>query len=141
MTLAPRVQVFTQLACDLDPPAQNINLISPPMAPLNGSVGLLDPPIAFAIPESKFTPYIAHKAPYEQCLKDPTVQSKASQLQTCKHRLLLPLPSNLLISALQALLTTMGVLSAITTGWWGRFGEKHGRLTVLSFSTVGLLVT
>jgi hypothetical protein len=35
----------------------------------------------------------------------------------------------------------MGLLSAFTTGWWGRFGERHGRTKVLFFATLGLFLT
>ncbi len=37
--------------------------------------------------------------------------------------------------------TTMGILSALTTGWWGHFGETHGRTRVLAVSTFGLFMT
>jgi MFS family permease len=37
--------------------------------------------------------------------------------------------------------TTMGLLSALTTGFWGKFGERHGRTKVLCFSVLGLLLT
>jgi hypothetical protein len=43
---------------------------------------------------------------------------------------------------LQAMMTTtMGFLSALTTGWWGRFGERHGRTKVLAGATFGLFLT
>ncbi|EKM57891.1 uncharacterized protein PHACADRAFT_251794 [Phanerochaete carnosa HHB-10118-sp] len=37
--------------------------------------------------------------------------------------------------------TTMGLLSAITTGWWGHFGEQYGRTRVLAAATLGLFLT
>lgn len=37
--------------------------------------------------------------------------------------------------------TTMGLLSALTTGWWGHFGERFGRTKVLAGSTLGLFLT
>ncbi|EAU85612.2 hypothetical protein CC1G_06325 [Coprinopsis cinerea okayama7 len=37
--------------------------------------------------------------------------------------------------------TTMGLLSALTTGWWGRFGERYGRTKVLAIATFGLFWT
>jgi hypothetical protein len=55
MTLAPRVEVFTQLACDLVTPAHNATSSH-----------------SFLVPQT----------PYEQCLQDPIVQAKASKLQT-----------------------------------------------------------
>ncbi|KAG6817670.1 hypothetical protein H0H87_005428 [Tephrocybe sp. NHM501043] len=35
----------------------------------------------------------------------------------------------------------MGLLSALTTGWWGHFGERHGRTKVLAIVTFGLFLT
>jgi MFS family permease len=37
--------------------------------------------------------------------------------------------------------TTMGLLSVLTTGWWGHFGERYGRVKVLALSTLGLVLT
>lgn len=34
----------------------------------------------------------------------------------------------------------MGLLSALTTGWWGHFGERHGRTKVLAIATLGLFL-
>jgi len=115
MTLAARVEVFTRLACDLATPAQNAT-------PLNSTYTQLVDESSWSLRLQTAQATVFPQVPYEQCLQDPIVQSKASKLQT-------------------VLLTTMGVLSAITTGWWGRFGERHGRLTVLSFSAIGLLAT
>ena len=50
------------------------------------------------------------------------MQARAAQLQTI-------------------MTTTMGLLSALTTSWWGAFGEKHGRTKVLAASTLGLFMT
>ncbi|PCH42581.1 MFS general substrate transporter [Wolfiporia cocos MD-104 SS10] len=60
--------------------------------------------------------------PSKRCLQDPAVQSGAARLQTI-------------------MTFTMGVLSALTTGWWGHFGEMHGRTRVLSAATLGLFLT
>ena len=60
--------------------------------------------------------------PSHRCMSDPAVQAGAARLQTI-------------------MTTTMGTLSALTTGWWGHFGERHGRTRVLAFSTLGLFLT
>jgi hypothetical protein len=60
--------------------------------------------------------------PSKKCMSDPAVQAGAARLQTI-------------------MTTTMGTLSALTTGWWGHFGERHGRTRVLAFSTLGLFLT
>lgn len=36
---------------------------------------------------------------------------------------------------------TMGLLSACSTGWWGHFGERHGRTKVLAIATLGYFFT
>lgn len=62
------------------------------------------------------------RIPSPQCVSDPAVQAGAARLQTM-------------------MTTTMGLLSALTTGWWGHFGERHGRTRVLALSTLGLFLT
>ncbi|KAF8968180.1 hypothetical protein BDZ97DRAFT_1916391 [Flammula alnicola] len=62
------------------------------------------------------------RIPSARCLEDPAVQAGAARLQTI-------------------MTTTMGLLSALTTGWWGHFGERHGRTKVLAISTLGLFLT
>lgn len=57
-----------------------------------------------------------------RCLSDPAVQTDAARLQTM-------------------MTTTMGLLSVLTTGWWGDFGERYGRTKVLAIVTFGLFVT
>ena len=60
--------------------------------------------------------------PSKRCLADPAVQSGAARIQTM-------------------MTTVMGALSALTTGWWGHFGEQHGRMKVLAVATLGLFLT
>lgn len=60
--------------------------------------------------------------PTKRCISDPAVQAGAARLQTM-------------------MTTTMGILSALTTGWWGHFGERRGRTRVLTVATLGLLLT
>ena len=36
---------------------------------------------------------------------------------------------------------TMGVLTCLTTAWWGSLSDRFGRIRVLSFSVFGLLMT
>jgi hypothetical protein len=135
MTLAPHVEIITRLACDLVIQTESFSLI--PSYP------------NFNITAPKYDLYhlelansrdevVTPQVPYERCLKEPSVQSKASKLQAGDY-----LPTNYcsLLLLYLALTTIMGVLSAVTTGWWGRFSERHGRLIVLSISTIGILIT
>jgi hypothetical protein len=55
-------------------------------------------------------------------LGNPAVQAGAARLQA-------------------TMTTTMGFLSALTTGWWGHFGERNGRTKVLAGATFGLFLT
>lgn len=142
MTLAPRVQVYTQLSCNAL--HQNYNHTRHRMDEylFPASVSLASPlssnssffvssyehdwnqplPIIFPeVPSShRNTPPV--RDPSTVCATDPAVQAGAARLQT-------------------AIMTTMGVLSALTTGWWGHFSERYGRTKVLAASSFGLLIT
>lgn len=171
MTLAPRVEVYTQLSCyalhgrheynttllpefhvesmewdrssaislyaALDPLGPY--LYTNPVHRSNSSTHppILDPVKAPSLPRrkrpssSKASPHDddddsndpdPRRLPTARCLSDPAVQANAAKLQ--------------------AIMTTaMGLLSAFTTGWWGRFGERYGRTKVLAVATFGLLWT
>lgn len=62
------------------------------------------------------------RLPSQQCLGNPAVQAGAARLQT-------------------TMTTTMGLLSALSTGWWGHYGERNGRTKVLAGATLGLFLT
>ncbi|KAF9073441.1 major facilitator superfamily domain-containing protein [Rhodocollybia butyracea] len=149
MTLAPRVEVFTQLACvsihhtrqqtsnyslENIPNQHTLNALSlysaiDPLGPhLPGRYATTTnygDPIFIEIPngeddsENEDDP---RKLPSSRCLSDPAVGKEAARIQTI-------------------LTTTMGLLSALTTGWWGHFSERRGRTRVLAMSTLGLLLT
>ena len=152
MTIAPRVQVFTQISCNAiyghdvyDHTKSNTTAVSAlhhsnshhtrftslnPVVP-SSQPSEVDFSLALELTRPK-QPYPSSDddddepdprlPPSERCLKDPAVQARAARLQTI-------------------MTTTMGALSAFTTGWWGSFGETHGRTRVLAASTLGLLMT
>ena len=152
MTLAPRVQVFTQLSCDAfyghdsyDHTSNSaVNVTTAYPSPHSGHLHMhasLDPfgphldrnsiDIAFTSSDSLLSGDSTLPAdgendprtsPAQRCLLDPRVQSKAAKLQTI-------------------MTIAMGTLSALTTGWWGHFGERHGRTRVLAAATLGLFLT
>ena len=178
MTLAPRTQVYIQLACNnvyghdgydhtaldpspssllstashstpapfyssLDPAGPHLDfhsLTSPstlPVSPVQDRSQLDRPSDAYVIladtsrPDSNNTDTSSDDdedetdprlVPSKRCLTDPAVQAGAARIQTI-------------------MTTIMGALSALTTGWWGHFGEQHGRMRVLAASTLGLLLT
>ncbi|KAJ6567429.1 major facilitator superfamily domain-containing protein [Mycena vulgaris] len=123
MTLAPRVEVFTQLACSQVHYNYNhttgallpapFHYDGPPLAFLD----LVDDPRGGDEDDSR-------RNPSSQCMSNPSpaVQAGAARIQTI-------------------FTTTMGLLSALTTGWWGHFGERHGRTKVLAIATFGLFLT
>ncbi|KAG6842326.1 hypothetical protein C0991_010615 [Blastosporella zonata] len=76
----------------------------------------------FTISKHKDEEEDPRRLPSNRCLGDPAVQAGAARLQTM-------------------MTTTMGLLSALTTGWWGHFGERHGRTKVLAIVTFGLFLT
>ena len=146
MGIAPRVQVYTQLACNdvLQNPTnftQSTGIetsgihslshilhfstlaASTPFISNTRQIQNDTSPSALEIltgddPDSSGNTYLSQ----DRCLSDPRVQAKAARLQT-------------------VLMTTMGVLSAFTTSWWGHFGERHGRTRVLAVATLGMVLS
>lgn len=124
MTIAPRVQVFTQLSCNAvfgHPSDYNhTNIIPASGASTANSTNFTIPRIYNVMEDPEIEDPL--REPSKRCLADPRVQAGAARLQT-------------------VMMVTMGILSAVTTGWWGRYGERHGRTRVLTAATFGLLLT
>jgi hypothetical protein len=150
MTTAPRLEVFTQLSCnnlygnhqwnhtqhatpDFSSDIANIRL-SASIDPIESHLH----PYSFS-PEPGTKTFVLfpnnhlqvsrdddtedpRRIPSPECVSDPAVQAGAARLQTI-------------------MTTTMGLLSALTTGWWGHFSERYGRKRVLALSTLGLFLT
>ncbi len=121
MTTAPRVEVFTQLACARLHPHPFNHTLSPEIFTLSA---YSDPHLSlvhltFEDNDEEEDP---RRLPSNQCMSDSAVQAGAARLQTI-------------------MTTTMGLLSALTTGWWGHFGERHGRTKVMAIATFGLFLT
>ncbi|KAL1662938.1 major facilitator superfamily-domain-containing protein [Schizophyllum commune] len=132
MTLAPRVQVFTQLSCNtilhqdstsLDQFSQSAYTLAQNYTPSYSSLISHDvDSLPYAIFVESNDVDVSSAAPRSFCTSDPRVQRGAARMQTI-------------------MMTTMGFLSALTTGWWGHFGERHGRTKVLALSLFGMLLT
>ena len=148
MTLAPRLEVYTQLACNNLYGGHKWNHTQDVMTtnlsshfaniPLYSSIDPLGPHLH---PNSLFpefgTDFLPNpndrlvvnddiddtddplRIPSQRCVSDPEVQASAARLQT-------------------VMTTTMGLISAFTTGWWGHFSERHGRTRLLAIATFGL---
>ncbi|KAF7336657.1 hypothetical protein MVEN_02100500 [Mycena venus] len=141
MTMAPRIEVFTQLSCSRLHHSYNHTgavtawpeadtSLMPTYAPLYFGLDPLGPQLNHEPNPADGEPWDdddtggddPRRLPSPRCMSDATVQAGAARIQTI-------------------FTTTMGLLSAFSTGWWGRFGERKGRTKVLSFSVLGLLLT
>lgn len=148
MTLAPRVQVYTQLSCNAvyghdvyDHTSDNHTLVSSSLSSASAHFySALDPAgpallqastlplfesgsyVSFSSDEDDEDEPDPRRTPSKRCLSDPKVTAGAAKIQTL-------------------MVITMGGLSALTTGWWGHYGEQHGRTRVLAASTLGLFLT
>ncbi|KAI0636128.1 MFS general substrate transporter [Trametes polyzona] len=141
MTLAPRVQVYTQLSCnsiyghdvydhtDVDHTILTSSISHIPLLHLDPAGPAFQPSasspielVTVSVPAPDDDEPDPRLPPSKRCLEDPAVQAGAARLQTI-------------------ITITMGTLSAMTTGWWGGFGERHGRTRVLAAATMGLLLT
>jgi hypothetical protein len=142
MTLAPRIEVFTQLSCNALHAQHGADLsfvqVNSSIADTSFYISLdpLGPHLDSSRPQYEsiiFPPPTVdagsddgeedpRRIPSNQCMGNPAVQAGAARLQAI-------------------MMTTMGLLSALTTGWWGHFGERHGRTKVLAAATLGLFLT
>ena len=133
MTLAPRVEVYTNLACEayrrqLHPHPHTShfghldNSTHSPQVdvflPLVVSVPIQPVILVSSSPEDPEISRSTDKA----CLKDPTVQKYAAQLQTI-------------------VTLVMGILSAATTGWWGAVSDRVGRTRIMALGLLGYAFT
>ena len=148
MTLAPRIEIYTQLSCNHlygDPrpniiqharATTSISSVHPSSTVLT-AVNLDHPSTPSFIPSDTIAnhdsvPMVVpevfggiqrHDAmPSSRCVSDPAVQAGAARVQ-------------------MIMTTTIGLFSALTSTWWGSFSERYGRTKVLAISTLGLLLT
>ncbi|KAF8808993.1 MFS general substrate transporter [Phlegmacium glaucopus] len=135
-TLAPRIEIYTTLACSIHRPdifrgsSQQQDILdfvqqsndhrTPAVAHQSGSVDIFG---VFIIEES-IQSNDADTPPTrkQRCASDPIVQAAVAKLST-------------------VIAASMGILSCITTAWWGAFSDRHGRTSVMGISAIGLLLT
>ena len=134
MTLAPRVQVYTQLSCNAlhrgrqYGPSANTLPPNPSLSYISVADHVVPVHTPLYFPHSSHSSQEHHRAEgprqfvSRDCLSDPAVQAGAARLQA-------------------TIATITGLLAACSTAWWGRYGQKHGRTRVLTASTLGLLTT
>ncbi|KAG2158263.1 major facilitator superfamily domain-containing protein [Suillus bovinus] len=142
--IGPRVEMYTILACRVHGPAPGLesqyepndtlhlaqphSVLSTDTANiLHDGLNLDDPNDSFVSAQSVSVYVPAHTGPRQshgldrdQCASDPVVQAAVAQLSAVLN-------------------TTMGILSCLTTVWWGSFADRFGRTLVMGISMLGLL--
>lgn len=128
MTLAPRVEVYTHLACNQFHRHYN-HTVTPPTTlddysttSLYSTLDPLGPHLSFSHALVNFSTLQDTPIGPPNCKQLPEVQATAARIQT-------------------TLTITMGILSALTTGWWGQFGQRFGRTRVFGIASLGLIFT
>lgn len=125
---APRVEVYTQLACRVHKPeyfpGSPSSVFSQPLISHVARVSITSPTKTGAVgdPSYLFIPNATYEDPEtrKKCATDPDVQAKVARLSASMSHAIYCLSacSHLMI----ALSTTMGILSCLVTGWWGSVG-------------------
>ncbi|KAF4615419.1 hypothetical protein D9613_002574 [Agrocybe pediades] len=150
-TIAPRIEIYTILACKVHKPEVFRQGWMGPIVGLPELFSLPSTPTKFYMtedaqlsatslerrdPQTIYLPAVSPLAivssdtePVEpppsrrdQCSKDPVVQAAVARLTA-------------------VITTSMGILSCITTAWWGAFSDRHGRTRVMGISILALLIT
>ncbi|KZP12568.1 MFS general substrate transporter [Athelia psychrophila] len=120
-TLAPRVEIYRNLACSVHRPEYS-QLSTPlsftPSYSTNLSLSLNDVPNN----TDDYTLLTFDDERRSRCAADPEVSAATATLTL-------------------AMVAAEGALSCITTGWWGSFSDRRGRTRVLGYSVIGLLTT
>ncbi|KAG2157241.1 major facilitator superfamily domain-containing protein [Suillus clintonianus] len=138
--IGPRVEMYTVLACRVHAPAlqyepnsmlhlaQPYSMLSKNMAKTLHVDFNLDEPSAASVSAQPVSLYVPanpgpqqeHVPDRDQCASDPVVQAAVAKLSA-------------------VLTTTMGILSCLTTAWWGSLSDRLGRTSVMGISMLGLL--
>ncbi|KAH9045078.1 hypothetical protein EDB84DRAFT_1469066 [Lactarius hengduanensis] len=107
MTLAPRVEVYTQIACRTLHDSPSSPDIAPP-SPLHPPFSLARASEAVHVQFQDVPVKI-----YDECTGDPEVQARAARIQA-------------------SVKTTESILSAMTTGWLSHLSDRYGRKGILT---------
>ncbi|KAJ3502515.1 hypothetical protein NLJ89_g8854 [Agrocybe chaxingu] len=147
MTIAPRIEIYTILACSVHKPdifrqsfpglelgLQSTSshlcpeVYSPSQSymlttPLNERLAPIYIPDFSSLPDTLEKGNSSSPGNHRNlCMSDPVVQAAVAKLTA-------------------VIAAVMGILSCITTGWWGAFSDRHGRPLVMGISVLGLLFT
>ncbi|KAL7416418.1 major facilitator superfamily domain-containing protein [Mrakia frigida] len=144
MLIAPKLDLFNGLVCIVHLPKSSSFILDYPHPPASSD---LPPQPSLDERNSRVDVFASYLSPGSQnqslskpdgklgtielggvvldslrCRKSPVVQAKAASFT--------------------ALITiTQGVLSIVTTGWWGKVSDRKGRTFVMAFAVAGLIVT
>ncbi|KAI0699674.1 major facilitator superfamily domain-containing protein [Cytidiella melzeri] len=110
---APRVELFTELACIAYKDKYQIGEGNNTVNALMQTATML---LAGGLSDS-----MSHASDKKFCAKEPIVQAAVARLS-------------------MMLALSLGILSCMTAGWWGSISDRYGRVTVLRFAVFGLLV-
>lgn len=165
MTLAPRVEVYTNLACEAylhDQPQHTVH----PAAPNSTNVDIHHTPYSQSSSYSSYpettlsSPLLLPDVLPPLFFPEKTAnitRARVRRLRSSKHpisdgedptisepRKRCVADPNVQKHAAQlqmAVILTMGSLSAMTTGWWGSVGDRIGRRKVMALALFGYLFT
>ncbi|EJD42203.1 MFS general substrate transporter [Auricularia subglabra TFB-10046 SS5] len=128
-TIAPRVQIYTRLACMVHRPeymsegAKAAPTVvdgwgmPPPQGPTLGNHTLVIPVV---LPEHDTAANNTIPSPSHQCASDPVVKAAVAKL-------------------IAVMSSTMGILGCITTAWWGQLSDRWGRTPIMRVAVAGML--
>ncbi|EJD02383.1 MFS general substrate transporter [Fomitiporia mediterranea MF3/22] len=135
--IAPRVEVYTYLACLEHRPEYTTGTLgyglelyqnndTAPVAFTEDKDSLIDAWMSPYLGPSVFTMsgesigMLKESKDTNRCASDPVVQAAAAKI-------------------IAVMTTTMGILSCLTTAFWGSLSDRYGRLRVVGISVIGLL--
>lgn len=164
MTISPKVEIYYQLICRAMGPEESGTTLPPPQTDirLGPQPSIPDQPLpapssrlgvvgdfveqattsAMGLPGFQFEVIPTDGDSWaKQCHKSAPVQKAVTTLVRCGARSfahLWTLTTSHKQSTILSLL--MGILSALTTGWWGSVSDRRGRKPVLLVSFTGMLL-
>ncbi|CAE6475036.1 unnamed protein product [Rhizoctonia solani] len=118
-TIAPRTELFIKFACDELRPEYRVdtNVVQWDVTLGNAQT---DVPITFV--QRNTTLKTTLLRPDKRCAQDPAVHRAAAKLSA-------------------GIISTQGILSTLTLGWWAQYSDRAGRTKVLGISALAVLIT
>ncbi|KAF8333023.1 major facilitator superfamily domain-containing protein [Cantharellus anzutake] len=121
VTIGPRVEVYTKVACEKQQEDSNAlafaSMITPSQGPISTSIA--SHPMA-SISYFQVTQQ-SHLEQSQDCISDAAVRARAATMQAVA-------------------LTAGGIMSILTSGLWGIYGDEHGRTRVMTTLIIGFWI-